>query len=42
MLGLTIVCCCTNKNCSNYNQDIEVNYGYGVFSILQITAETKC
>lgn len=40
--GLSIVCSCTNNRCVNYNQDIEVEYGFGVFPILELTTFTKC
>ena len=40
--GLTIVSSCTNPNCINYNQKIEMNLGFGDFPILELTSLTKC
>lgn len=34
MIGLSVISSCTNEKCLNYNQDIEINYGYGTFAIL--------
>jgi hypothetical protein len=42
MRGLSLLCSCTNNKCVNYNQDVEIDYGFGTFPILQLTAETKC
>lgn len=42
MLGLSVISSCTNGKCVNYNQDVEINYGFGTFPILELTAFTKC
>lgn len=42
MAGLSFVACCSNEKCVNYEQDVEIDIGFGTFPILELTAFSKC
>ena len=41
-VGLSIISSCTNLSCVNFNQKVEINYGFGVFPILELASFAKC
>jgi hypothetical protein len=41
-VGLSVVSSCTNPSCVNYNQSVEISYGFGDFPILELTSFAKC
>lgn len=40
--GLNLEAACSNPKCVNYQQNIQVNYGYGDFPIFQVISSLKC